>query len=82
MNIIYTLPDCPNCIILKDFLRDSRVKFKEFPMDSAESITEMRFAGCFAVVAPVLRTNSGFYETDDLFKEGKLDENKTRDLTK
>jgi glutaredoxin len=82
MNIIYTLPDCPNCTILKDFLRDSEVKFVEFPMDDAHSITEMRFNGCFAVVAPVLRTNDGFYDTGDLFKEGKLDENKTRNLTK
>lgn len=63
--ILYSLPNCPNCMMLKDKLNMSKVKYKTLMMDSAEGITEMRVGGCFAVVAPVLQVNDTFYE--DLF---------------
>jgi len=77
--IVYTLPECPNCIILKEFLSKNGAKFREEPMDTAASITEMRVNQCFAMMAPVLRVGDEFYE--DLFKGGKFNEDKTRNVT-
>ncbi len=78
--VVYTLPECPNCITLKEFLSKNGAKFREEPMDTAESITEMRVNQCFAMMAPVLRVDDNFYE--DLFKGGKFDENRARDLAR
>jgi len=80
--VVFSLEDCPHCVELKEHLHKNKVVFEECAMDSAEGITEMRFNGCFAMVAPVLKVKDNFYEVDDLFPGGKLDENKTRDLTR
>jgi len=63
--ILYSLPNCPNCMRLKDALNMAKVKYKTFMMDSAEGIAELRYGGCFAMMAPVLQINDTFYE--DLF---------------
>ena len=63
--ILYSLPNCPNCMILKDALNLAKVRYKTLMMDSAEGITDLRSCGCFAMQAPVLQVNDTFYE--DLF---------------
>jgi glutaredoxin len=63
--ILYSLPNCPNCMMLKDKLNMSKVKYKTLMMDTPEGITELRVGGCFAMMAPVLQVNDTFYE--DLF---------------
>lgn len=69
--IIYTLEVCPNCIQLKEALKELNIKYKEADMQSAESITEMRVGGCWAFEAPVLQVEDDFYETKDIFTDGK-----------
>jgi glutaredoxin len=59
---IYSLPDCPRCEEIKDKLRICGYEYEELPMDSAESITEMRVNGCFAMEAPVCEYEGIFYE--------------------
>ena len=63
--IVYSLPNCPNCMALKDKLRAERIKHRTVMMDTAEGITELRVDGCFAMQAPVLKVGDTFYE--DLF---------------
>ena len=62
---VYTLPNCPNCMRLKDALNMHKISYVIVPMDSAEGIAELRYGGCFAMMAPVLQVNDTFYE--DLF---------------
>lgn len=71
---VYTLENCPNCELLKDFLKKKAIKFREEDMSSAASLTELRVNGVFAMEAPVLRQGDTFLTTLDLFSGGKVRE--------
>ena len=71
--IVYTLEHCPNCELLKGFLKESGNLFTERDLSTAESLTELRVNGVFVNEAPVLQKNSDFYTSADLFPAGKLD---------
>ena len=72
--IVYTLEHCPNCEILKGFLKKSGLKYSERDLSSAESLTELRVNGVFVNEAPVLQKSEDFLTSADLFPAGKLDE--------
>ena len=71
--IVYTLEHCPNCDLLKGFLKKNGLKYSERDLSSAESLTELRVNGVFVNEAPVLRKAEDFYTSADLFPAGKLD---------
>ena len=74
---VYTLPSCTRCESLKEELHKRGIDFIVAEMDSAESITEMRIEGCFAMEAPVLAIVENdewkFFYGDELFPGGKLE---------
>jgi glutaredoxin len=78
--IVFTLEICPNCLQLKQALTDLEIDYDEMDMQSAEGITELRVNGCFAMEAPVLMIGDNFYETNDLFSNGKVDEKKLQEI--
>jgi glutaredoxin len=69
---IYTLEHCPNCEILKDFLKKNGITYDEKDMSSAESLTELRINGIFVNEAPVLQKDSSFLTSADLFSKGQV----------
>ena len=71
--IIYTLEFCPNCDLLKGFLKTNGHQYAERDLSSAESLTELRVNGVFVNEAPVLQKGDDFYISADLFPAGKLD---------
>ena len=71
---MYTLEHCPNCDLLKGFLKKSGHKYSERDLSSAESLTELRVNGVFVNEAPVLQKDEDFYTSADMFPMGKLDE--------
>jgi glutaredoxin len=71
--IVYTLEHCPNCEILKSFLKKGGYSFTEQDLSTAESLTELRLNGIFVNEAPVLQKSSDFYTSSDIFPSGKLD---------
>ena len=71
--IVYTLEYCPNCEILKGFLKTGGYAFSERDLSTAESLTELRMNGVFVNEAPVLQKNEDFFTSEDLFLSGKLD---------
>jgi glutaredoxin len=71
--ILYTLKHCPNCEMLKVFLKSSGKIFSERDMSTAESLTELRVNGIFTNEAPVLQNGDEFFTSDLLFSHGKLD---------
>ena len=77
---VYTLENCPNCELLKDFLKRKGFQFSEEDMSSAASLTELRVNGCFAMEAPVLRQGDTFLTTLDLFSAGKVKEDSVKRL--
>jgi hypothetical protein len=72
--IVYTLEHCPNCDLLKGFLKKDGHNYSERDLSSAESLTELRVNGVFVNEAPVLQMGEDFYTSADLFPTGKLDE--------
>jgi glutaredoxin len=77
--IVYTLEHCPNCDLLKGFLKKNDHKYSERDLSSAESLTELRMNGVFVNQAPVLQKGDDFLTSEDLFPSGKLD---TEQLTR
>jgi hypothetical protein len=71
--VLYTLECCPNCDILKGFLKKGGYTFIERELSTAESLTELRLNGVFVNEAPVLQKNTDFYTSADIFPAGKLD---------
>jgi len=71
--IVYTLEVCPNCMKLKEALTKAGIEYDERDMQSAESITEMRINGCFAMEAPVLQIGERFAESSVIFEQGTVD---------
>ena len=71
--ILYTLECCPNCDILKGFLKKGGYTFVECDLSTAESLTELRMNGVFVKEAPVLQKDADFYTSADIFPAGKLD---------
>jgi hypothetical protein len=72
--IVYTLEHCPNCELLKGFLKKGGYRFAEHDLSTAESLTELRLNGVFVSEAPVFQRDSDFYTSADLFPSGKLDD--------
>ena len=71
--IVYTLEYCPNCELLKGFLKKCGHAFIERDLSDAESLTELRLNGVFVNEAPVLQKSSDFFTSADLFPAGNLD---------
>jgi glutaredoxin len=70
--VVYTLENCPNCEMLKDYLGARKVAYQEMDMASADSLTDLRVNGCFAMEAPVLRKDDLFLTSAQLFAGGKV----------
>ncbi|GAB6284338.1 MAG: hypothetical protein STSR0009_05370 [Methanoregula sp.] len=70
--IVYTLEHCPNCELLKGFLKDRKYPFVERDLSTAESLTELRVNGIFVKEAPVLQKGDDFFTSPDLFPAGKM----------
>lgn len=70
MILLYTLPDCPNCLQIKAKLQAAGYEFEERAMDSAESLAQLRYLGCFTQEAPVLRVEDTCYEYHQCNKDG------------
>ena len=62
---VYSLEYCPNCEILKTFLKKGEHMFDERDLSTAESLTELRVNGIFVNEAPVLQKNEDFYTSAD-----------------
>ena len=72
--IVYTLEHCPNCELLKGFLKKGGYMFVERDLSTAEALTELRINGVFVNEAPVFQRGEDFFTSPDLFPSGKTDE--------
>jgi glutaredoxin len=64
---VYTLEDCPHCEMLKEYLQENNIAYREEDMGSAGPLTELRLHGVFVREAPVLRIGDTFLTSTDLF---------------
>ncbi len=80
--IVYTLENCPNCELLKEYLAACGAVFRERDMMSAEALTEMRINGVFVREAPVLQRDKTFLTSAELFTAGSVREEVVSPLIK
>lgn len=79
---VYSLEICPNCEILKNFLKSKGFEYKELDLSLPENMTELRLNNVFVREAPVLQINETFLTSADLFKNGAVIEEKVLPLCK
>lgn len=80
--IMYTLPVCPNCHVLRQFLMKNNVSFDECDLDSPKSRTALLMNGIFTTMAPVLQVDDRFLTFDQLFEGGEVKIDLIRSLVK
>jgi glutaredoxin len=64
---VYTLENCPNCELLKEYLDAAGIGYTIRNMMEAEALTELRINGVFVREAPVLQVGTTFLVSKDLF---------------
>ncbi|MEI6292092.1 MAG: glutaredoxin domain-containing protein [Methanomicrobiales archaeon] len=77
---IYTLELCPNCELLKEYMKGHGIPFRERDLSTAESLTELRINGIFVSEAPVLQNGDHFLTTNELFSGGQILEDNVTQL--
>lgn len=75
---VYTLPNCPNCTLLKGWLREQRLEFEERVFDTEVQL-EFIMMNMFGN-PPILEAGSRAIPSEELFVDGVLDEEKVREV--
>ena len=70
MITLYTMPVCPVCNQVKEYLTLHNKPYTEIPMDSVDGQTELKFNQIFTINAPVVQIDDDFYY-DKTFEEYK-----------
>jgi len=79
---IYSTVNCPNCRVLKQFLENKNIQYKELDMATPAALTELRMNGVFTMSAPVLQVGSRFFTTKELFSQERIDQSRLESLLK
>ncbi|HEX7628092.1 MAG TPA: glutaredoxin domain-containing protein [Candidatus Methanoperedens sp.] len=80
--IIYSTKNCPNCMVLKQFMENIKIQFTEVDMATPAALTELRMNGVFTMAAPVLQIGNKFHTYNDLFTQDRINQNKVESLIK
>jgi len=72
--IIFSTKRCPNCEVLKKWLKNHKMRFKQKDMSEPEVMSELIMREVYSLSTPVLQINDKFLLPNNMFKENKLDE--------
>lgn len=72
--IVFSTKKCPNCEVLKKWLKSHKMKFREKDMENPEIMSELIMKDVYSLSTPVLQINDKFLLPTDMFKENKIDE--------
>lgn len=64
---VFSLPNCPHCVLLKRTLDEMGVPFSELDMEDPENQTELLMNSVFVTEAPVLFISGKYYTFSDIF---------------
>ncbi|MCP1662371.1 MAG: glutaredoxin family protein [Methanocalculus sp. MSAO_Arc1] len=70
--IVYSLEVCPNCEILKQYLQNNTIPYRERALDDPEVLTDLRMNGVFVMEAPVLQIGDRYLTSKELFSDGDV----------
>ena len=74
---VYTLPDCPHCSTLKEWLEEKGLEFEEKPFDTEVQL-EFIMRNMFGN-PPILEVGSRAIPSEELFLDEVFDEEKVRE---
>ena len=80
--VVYSLEVCPNCELLKVFLKENGILYQELDLADPANMTELRLNNVFVREAPVLQVGDKFLTSKELFKSGSLREEEILPLCK
>ncbi|MEM0084393.1 MAG: glutaredoxin domain-containing protein [Candidatus Methanomethylicia archaeon] len=69
---IFTSPNCPLCMILKNFLSSIGVKYLEMDISNINVMTELIMNNVFVTSVPILEVDGRYFFVNDLFEDSKL----------
>ena len=78
--IIYSTKNCPNCMVLKQFMENIKIQFTEVDMATPAALTELRMNGVFTMAAPVLQIGNKFHTYNELFTQNRINQGKVESL--
>jgi glutaredoxin len=70
--VVYTLEICPNCEILKNFIKANGFEYSELDLSDPVNMTELRLNNVFVREAPVLQVGDTFLTSSEIFKDGSV----------
>ncbi|MBP2132515.1 glutaredoxin [Methanomicrobium sp. W14] len=70
--VVYSLENCPNCEMLKSFLKENGFLYEELDLADPANMTELRLNNVFVREAPVLQVNDKFLTSQELFDNGSV----------
>jgi len=73
MITVFTLPNCPHCEDVKEMLDNQKIVYTVRSMDDAESITDLRFNGCFIMEAPIIQMGDKYLAYKEFIKMKNAD---------
>ncbi|MEM2136562.1 MAG: glutaredoxin domain-containing protein [Candidatus Methanomethylicia archaeon] len=71
---VYTSPNCPLCLVLKNFLNGIGIKYVEKDISDINVMAELIMNNIFATSTPILEVNGKYYFVSELFESSKLRE--------
>ena len=78
--IVYSTKICTNCQLLKQILKNSRIRYNEKDMSTPKAMTELTMNNVFTMSAPVLKVRDKFYTTNELFTGSTIDRQKVKEI--
>lgn len=69
---VFTSPNCPLCMILKNFLNSIGVKYLEMDVSNINVMTELIMNNVFVTSVPILEVDGKYFFINDLFENSKL----------
>ena len=72
--VVYSLETCPNCDLLKSFLKKNGFLYSDLDLADPANMTELRLNNVFVREAPVLQVGNKFLTSKELFQSGSVRE--------
>ncbi|MCS7368784.1 MAG: glutaredoxin family protein [archaeon GBS-70-058] len=69
---VYTAPNCPLCLTLKNFLASIGVEYVERDVSDIDVMAELIMNNVFATSVPILEVDGKYYFVSDLFDSSSL----------
>lgn len=68
--VVYSTPLCPNCRVLKTWLKEQGIPFEERDLSETDVQAELILHNVFDTTTPILEVDGKFYSSARMFEGG------------